>query len=537
MPGVNGQAAGRTAATAAPAGDEAATSPRPHRYRLRDWLVPIVPALAELVVGGYKIAGPSLWRDEAFTIAASQRPIGGILALLGHTDAVHGLYYLGMHFVIEVFGISAAAIRWPTVLAMSLTAAATAALGRRLARASSLPAPSITGLLAGLVVVAEPLTTWYAQDARPFALASLFAVVSTYALVLGVTERRRRWWAAYTAAVVLTGMFNLFALLLLAAHGTSLVIARGRAHRAPGSGATDPGLRSWLAAASAAVILLLPLIILGERQDTVLFWLHRPDARTVISLVLHFSGSAAVTPLVVALAVCGAVGGLGRAGELTLAVVSVPWLILPPLVLLAVSLLHPVYDERYVIFCIPALALLCAGGLTWLTRLVAATPVGKRSAALCLLPSAALAVALAAMLVGPQQAVVGVNARPDNLRAVSAVVAAHEHPGDAILYMPWPTRVLGMAYPWPFRRLRDIGLGESAVSSATLVGREVSAPVLARRFAGVHRVWVVRWRGGIRHPGSSALARQELALLGKMHLVGLWRVRTVVLSLYAAGPR
>jgi len=56
------------------------------------WLVVVVPVIAELVIGGYRIARPSLWRDEAATISGSNRPVTAILALTQHQDAVHGLY-------------------------------------------------------------------------------------------------------------------------------------------------------------------------------------------------------------------------------------------------------------------------------------------------------------------------------------------------------------------------------------------------------------------------------------------------------------
>ena len=66
---------------------------------------------------------------------------------------------------------------------MSVAAGCTAALGRRLARLAVLPAPSVTGLAAGLLLVAAPQTTYYAQDARPYGLVTMFAVIATWLLV------------------------------------------------------------------------------------------------------------------------------------------------------------------------------------------------------------------------------------------------------------------------------------------------------------------------------------------------------------------
>src|SRR5260221_9536200 len=41
-----------------------------------------------------------------------------------------------------------------------------------------------------------------------------------------------------------------------------------------------------------------------------------------------------------------------------LAEISLPWLIVPPLVLLVASTVQPVYTSRYILICIPALALI-----------------------------------------------------------------------------------------------------------------------------------------------------------------------------------
>ncbi len=509
--------------------------PRP----LPGWLVVGLPAVAALVVGGYRLGGPSLWRDEAYTLEVARRSFGQIFSLLLHVDAVHGPYYLGMHVVISVLGTSAVALRLPSLIATSLAAGALAALGRRLARASKLPAPSVIGLLAGLLYVAAPQTTYYAQDARPYGLVSLFAVVATYLLLVAMQRGGERgwsgarWWAAYAVAIVLTGVASLFALLILAAHGVTLLWARSRAR-------DRARLLPWLASAAVAAVVLSPLIVLGYGQDRTLGWVVRPDSGTVRVMVTLFAGSTALIPLVAALAVCGIASGLGTAArrlEVTAVTVALPWLVLPPLILLAASLIKPVYVERYVVFCQPALALLCAAGLAWIARLVAASAAGRRTPALAWAAPAVILVVLAVALVGPQRAVRLTSARPDNLRGVSAVVAANERPGDAVFYLPSEARVVSMAYPAPFRKLRDLALKKSPVASDSLTGTQVWAPVLAKRFAGppaVQRVWVVQWAGQLSVRPDTKVGREELALVHRMHLVQRWTVQSVVLSLYAA---
>ena len=101
--------------------------------RWSGWLVIAVPAAISLVVGGYEIGGPSLWRDEAYTKDAIARPFGEIFPLLGHQDAVHGAYYLLMHVIATVIGTSATALRLPSLCAMVIATGFTAAAGRRAA--------------------------------------------------------------------------------------------------------------------------------------------------------------------------------------------------------------------------------------------------------------------------------------------------------------------------------------------------------------------------------------------------------------------
>jgi mannosyltransferase len=113
--------------------------------------------------------------------------VAQIFALLGHVDAVNGAYYLGLHPVIVFLGSSPTVIRAPSVLAMAAAAGFTAALSRRLAASGGLPAPALTGLLAGLLLVAAPQATMYAQDARPYAIVTMCAAGLSW--LAGMTAR------------------------------------------------------------------------------------------------------------------------------------------------------------------------------------------------------------------------------------------------------------------------------------------------------------------------------------------------------------
>ncbi len=520
------------AVAAAPAAGDGTCAPR-HRA-VPGWLPAVTATLAGLASGGYQLGVPSPWRDEAATVDAAQRSVPQILVLLAHQDAVNGAYYLCLHPVILLLGSSPAAIRAPSVLAMAAAAGFTAALGRRLAAGAGLPSPALTGLLAGLLVVAAPQATRYAQEARPYGIVTMLAVVASYLLVRSLADGRWRWWAGYGAALACAGLFNLFALLLVVAHGISLLIL----------GAAPPAARPprrqlarWAVAAAAATAVLTPLLLAGYRQRVQIEWLTRPGWGTTAALASGFAGSRAALLPVTLLALAGAAAGLvpRRAEALTPGVIALPWLAAPAAILLAVSLVQPLFTARYVEFSLPALALLCAAGLSWLAGAVTWVIGGGPPKPLAWLPAAVIAALLGALLAGPQQALRRPDSRIDKLRRAAAVLAAHELPGDAVLYLPSSRRIVSMSYPGPFRRLRDVALARSLAASATLAGTEVSPPVLRHRFAGVQRVWVVTIRYLSHPPPDSRTDQTKVGLIGQLHPAGRWDAGAVVLRLYTRG--
>jgi mannosyltransferase len=550
------------------------------------WLVVAVPAITGLIVGGYRIGYPSLWRDETDTKVVVTRSLGQIFALLHHTDAVHGAYYLIVHVVVGFFGASAGVLRLPSLIAMAIACAFTAAIGRRLTVMAGAPYASFTGLCAGMVFATAPFMTRYAQEARSYAMVTMMATVATY-LLLKAVSYGRRWWLAYAVAVAVTGLLNIFGLLLLVAHGLSLLIAVRRERRAAsraataltrggiipaaalpvpgGPGSTRPGGRPesgqlllagfvsaglsgkrvaglpvrWLAAGAASVAVLIPLMLLAYAQRGQLSWTSRPNFSAIVALARDGSGSYKLIVPIFVLAVGGVLAGLiadRSRRPFTPGVVAFPWMVMPPAVLIGVSLIHPVYDERYVEYCLPALAILVAWGIAWIARLAAVTPMS--GAGIGWLSSAVVMLGLASLLIAPQKAIRLDSARPENLEEASAIIASHEQPGDIIFYIPITGRIASMAYPGPFTHLRDIALAKSPVASATLYGTDVSASVLRSRFVDVTRVWVVTGINNYQFPKpTTPVDKEELSLISGMYQIGSWPDGDTLFRLYESPPR
>ncbi|MEV6864341.1 hypothetical protein AB0M44_25450 [Streptosporangium subroseum] len=157
-----------------------------------------------------------------------------------------------------------------------------------------------------------------------------------------------------------------------------------------------------------------------------------------------------------------------------------------------ISQIYPVYSPRYVLFAVPAMALLSGAGLNAL-RPRALPWVG-------LVLVATLTVPAHLMIREP-------NTRPDDLRGMAATLLAKQHPGDAVLYVDERRRLFAAVYGDAYRNLRDLTYAPGQVTPRT-------AAQFTAAMKGIERVWVVT--GGRKHQNSAFVEDDEryLALMG-----------------------
>ena len=169
---------------------------------LRPAWLQAVPPLVTFAVVLWGITGSSYWRDEAASLSAAERPLGNLVRMLGHVDAVHGAYYVIIWAVVRIGGAGELATRLPSALAMAAAAAAVTALGRRLVSPRA-------GLASGLVFAILPEVSWYGQEARSYAMVTALAAVASYLLVRALQAAggagAGRWLAAYGAVLAALG--------------------------------------------------------------------------------------------------------------------------------------------------------------------------------------------------------------------------------------------------------------------------------------------------------------------------------------------
>jgi len=221
-----------------------------------------------------------------------------------------------------------------------------------------------------------------------------------------------------------------------------------------------------------------PLVVFGWAQRGQISWIRRPGWADAGAMLASLGGgplALAVAVWAVAAAGCATALASARgrrgAGGRRLARLALPWLAIPPVVMLAVSQAMPVYNFRYVLFCVPALALLAGLGLAALGR------VWQAGAAVLIL---ALAVPLQLTMRVPGT----------GLRQAASFLAAAGQPGDAIVYPGTDIPPWYLAYPAGFARLDNIGMARSPAASGRLYGVSVPLALLKQREQHAQRIWV-----------------------------------------------
>jgi len=496
--------AGQAGATGATGAEEGGAGRRGFDAGPR-WMMALPPAVT-FVIMLWGITGASYWRDEAATMSAAQRPLGNLLRTLGNIDAVHGAYYLIIWVMVQLGGTGELVTRLPSAVAMAGAAAAVAALGRRLISPRA-------GLASGLVFAVLPEVSLYGQDARPYAMVVALATLASYLLIRAMdpAASRPRWLTGYALCLAALGIMDIFGLLLIAAHAVTVGLRCLREDRGE-RGAVRSLAAGWLAAAVAGVALASPVLVLGYVQRGTLSWLGPPglgDIRGLRQLVGPSTMADVVLLAIVGGVVVGAVAGRARLRANwpgSVPALCLPWLILPPAILLIASLATPVYTLRYVLLCIPAIALLAGAGLASLGW-VAGT--------------AALAV-IAVLGVPAQLSARAADGHGDNVRQADRIVASNRRPGDAVL--EFKAENFAQAYPYGIGQLIPVAQAETPIQSATLIGTFLPDPVVRQRLTRVWRVWVIEY-------GHST----PLVILNGLHfrLVHAWRTSDIWLFLYA----
>jgi mannosyltransferase len=506
-------------------------------------------ALVMAVLGAWGLARDSaMGNDEVATRYAALLPLHLLARLLRHVDAVHGLYYLLMHGWM-VAGASPVVMRIPSVIAMTAGAALVAIIGWRLTRSGW------AALFAGLIMALTPTISFYAQTARSYALVYLCVAGATLVLLHALDAEQAAVgpaaggrpvlarWVGYAALISLAGYLNELALLVLLAHGATVLLARyGRRT-----------LVHWAVASAVAVVIVAPLAALSATEGKAVNWIPRPGLWSLRILFQdYFGASMVVAVLLLACAVVAVLpdrigprpapsparpapappGEAGtdlapwwRRGGVSLPSVAAPLLVLPGAVLIAESLVaRPLYVDRYVLYGEAGAALLAGAGAYRLGQWLA-TAAGRRG--LLWVPGAVVCVLALILQLGPQHRARTPQSRLYDFGGPSRYLAAHAQPGDGVLFISDFFRKMRLGYPADFRNVSDFSMAASPAQVGDFLGRDKPFTVIRPLMLGRQRIWVIGRMPSLHLtslPGreETAVLQAGFTLSAQRHFKGVW---------------
>ncbi|MGC8827461.1 MAG: glycosyltransferase family 39 protein [Anaerolineae bacterium] len=419
----------------------------------------------------------SIWRDEAdsleftssfvslrklFTQPGHNAPL--YYALLAGWQTAAGRDLISARFFSALWGTCGLALLW--------------ALCRRFIQ------PEAAGW-ALLFAACSPFWVWYSQEARVYAPLLTTALLVSWLYLDALERGGMRRWAGCVLGMAMLVYLHFMALWLVPAYFIMGILLRPR------------GRGGWPAWAAAMAVLCLPAVPLaGWGMPLLLSSLfqtgHAPASwgDMTAGLVLGFTiGPSGRLPAWLAapalfLALLGTAGIwlaprlapqrlllAPRLAPQRLLLALLAWLGVPAVGLMALSMVKPLFAERYLIFTLPALLLLMALGTAWLRRTWRPLAV------------AAVAAVLTASLIGI--AVQDTQTIKPDFRGAAGYFLAHRQAGDLVLFLI-PQAQNAFAYYAP----ADGAAYAPAPFANGLPPAELDTAI--RRLVGEHRrVWLV----------------------------------------------
>ncbi len=252
----------------------------------------------------------SLSIDEAGTFWVVKDGLGRAFSRSLEFQGQSPLYYAIDWLALKLLGHSEFALRAPSLLAAALTLIPVFKLAQRLFDRE-------TALIATGCFAATTSVAFASADARPYALALLFASTATLYLVRWLDSGERKQHLLYVAFAALTIYVHYLYAIVIVAH-VVYVIARRRTTRA-----TRRGIMLTPALLALACAPLVPQFLALWRRSSSLAWTGEPNLR---QLVLALRAPALLVVL-----------GLAFVAAARLRDKALPWLLAPVLAVVLVA--------------------------------------------------------------------------------------------------------------------------------------------------------------------------------------------------------
>ena len=359
------------------------------------------------------LGNKSLWLDEGATVALARASWRHFAWVWWYGEAnLQTVYFLLMRAWIHG-GLSETWLRLPSALFGIASVPLMYVVARRLVSAGA-------ALASAALLAFSPAHVYYSQEARSYSLTIFVVLLASYFFVRAVEEGQRRDWVLWTVFGILAFYSHDFAALVLVAQACSLLFRK-----------TSPA--TWRRVIFCGLLILVAAIpgltypFRASSENLHFIWMPQATPKEIWHLAGFFGGSGVKSFLALILWIAGLVAiartRLRDSDAFWRGMLIVSWAVLPALITALVSLRHPIFMQRYLIFSLPAAILLAAVGMTALRKMY----VGV-----------VLLTALCAMSIST---IMKDYDKPrEDWRAASNAILAPANAGDAVVFFPFYTR-------------------------------------------------------------------------------------------------
>lgn len=452
----------------------------PFNFKATHWVVFVITLVA-FFVRVMSLGGQSLWRDELDSRWFAAAPYLKLLRQIfaeGHNGF---LYYMMLRPWIAITGVSEYALRFPSAVMGTLAVPAGYVLARQLGFSRQV------GLLLALLLATSPYLVWYSQEVKMYTILLVVVLLALIAYLKALAGDGSRWWVAFVAAVSLSFYLHILAPLMLPVYGVIALVYWPQTAR---------HWRAWLASMACLTLPYLPLVawqlpfLTTQYNSGHPFYPLREQTYLMLKLyssgLVRFIGVGSIALTVFLLLVGLFLWSRPASRFWRQRWVLAAWLLLPFFGIYLISLRVPVFEDRYLMYILPAFYLLLALGLALLSR------YSRLLAALCL--ALVLAVNLAGIWHqqrGPIKA---------DFRAVGAYLSSQARPPAAIIVQtPYLRETFDYYYRRPYQFLAGVWTNDGKTEA------EVSREML-QLTAGLTEVWLVVAEEGLWDNRSMVLA-------------------------------
>lgn len=437
----------------------------------------------------FHLGTKSLWLDEGATVTLARMAWPQFVHVWWYGEAsFQGAFFLLMRVWLHL-GPGEFWVRLPAAIFGIASIPLIYLLARKLVGV-------VPALAAAAIFAFSPTHVYYSQEARSYTMTILLVLVSSWFFVRAVEQNRETDWALWTLFSVMAVYSHYFASLVMMAQACSLFF-----HKKP-----TPRGRMVLHGLAILAIATpgLTYVLRVPPQAMTFLWMPKPTPKQLLHIALFLGGSGEKFLLAVILWTTGvvAIRREGRSesapGSYWRGMLVISWAVAPILLTALVSLRHPVFVQRYMIFSLPATVMLAGRGMGalvkrhigfWLVVVLCATSI----------PTLFM----------------GYRKPREDWRNATNVILASAQPGDAVVIYPFYA-IVGFDY---YRQL-DPHTPALRVFTQPYYGVGDNDETLLRALSsdsrGFRHVWVMVRREG---PGRDNLQDDSPAVAAKLQSV------------------